>query len=211
MIKKQSPKYYYDIIQRSEEWFKVRKGKLTASNAQQIASNGRGLETLCYGIIAEKVAIKREESYINEDIKRGIELEQEALNRYSFESLETVESVGFVELNNLVGCSPDGLIGKVGGVEVKCPNDQNFIKIVLENKIDSKYVWQCQMNLLITKRRWWDLVFYNPNFKKNLIIFRQYPEKEKQNKLKTGIKKGKKILKGFEKSLNKFLLSPIKK
>jgi hypothetical protein len=40
------------------------------------------------------------------------------------------------------------------------------------------------MNLLITGRKWWDYVSYNPNYKESLIIFRILPDKEKFDKLK---------------------------
>ena len=46
------------------------------------------------------------------------------------------------------------------------------------------------MNLLITGRKWWDYISYNPNYKKSLIVFRIYPDAEKMEALKKGFEVG---------------------
>jgi putative phage-type endonuclease len=189
----------YNLEQGTEEWFNVRAGHLTASNAQAISANGKGLESYVYQLLAEKYSNNRDQ-YTNSDIARGNELEPLARMTYEIER-EKVEEVGFIELDKYVGCSPDGLIGKDGGLEIKCVNDVNFFKLIVsgEKSIETKYLWQCQMCLLITKRKFWDLAFYNPNFDRNLLIFRQKPDKAKQEKLKAGIKKGIELIKELTK------------
>lgn len=183
--------------QRSPEWFEIRKGKMTASEAQCIAANGVGLKTYILGILAEKYSNNRE-SFSSKDTERGNELEPAARMTYEIEH-ENVETVGFIEQDEYTGCSPDGLVGDDGGFEAKCPNDVNFFKLLVggEKEIPAMYVWQCQMSLLITGRKWWDLVFYNPNFDQNLIVFRIYPELAKQEKLIVGIAKGKALIQEF--------------
>lgn len=196
-------KIYDTFQQRSEEWFNIRKGKFTASNAQAIAANGKGLETYVYEILAGKYSVGKEE-YINADMQRGIDLEEQAILTYSIEESVEVDLVGFVESHESIGCSPDGLIGENGGIEVKCPNDIGFLKLMLngEKEIDTKYIWQCQMCLLITGREYWDLVFYNPNFQKNMLIFKQTPNKEMQDKLELGLAKGIAMLKDLDNKYN---------
>lgn len=188
----------HKMEQCSEEWFEVRKGKLTASNAQAIGANGKGLETYVYTLLAEKYS-NNKERYTNSDIERGIELEEQARMTYEIEK-EPVEQVGFIELDELVGCSPDGLVGEDGGIEIKCVNDANFFRLLVdgEKEIDQKFLWQVQMNLLVTSRKWWDLVFYNPNFDRNMLIFRIEPELKKQESLILGIEKGKKLINELE-------------
>lgn len=192
-------KIYKNIEQGSPEWFELRKGKMTASNAQAISANGKGLETYIYSLLAEEHS-KDKERYTNADIERGIELEPLARDTYTIETGNEVEEVGFIEMDELVGCSPDGLIGDDGGVEIKCVNDVNFFKLTVngERAIESRYLWQVQMCLLVSGRAWWDLVFYNPNFDKNMIIFRIEPELAKQEKLIMGIEKGKAIIQEVE-------------
>ena len=188
----------YRMPQRSDEWFDIRKGKMTASNAQAIAVGGKGLETYVYSILAEKYSNNRD-SYINSDIERGIEQEEQARMTYEIEN-EEVDTVGFLELDEYVGCSPDGLVGDDGGLEIKCPNNVNYFKLMLEKEkaIDSKYIWQVQTCLYISARKWWDLAFYNANFDKNLLIFRIKPEMAKQEQIIIGLEKGKKIIKELE-------------
>jgi len=187
-------KIYKELDQRSEEWFEVRRGKMTASNAQAIAANGKGLESYIYALMTEKYSNNRE-IYTNGDIERGIELEESARMTYEIER-EKVEEVGFIELDEYVGCSPDGLVGEDGGIEIKCVNDVNFFKLMVdgEKAIDAKYRWQSEMCMLVSGRKWWDLVFYNPNFDNNLLIFRVEPSLANREKLIMGIEKGKKII-----------------
>ncbi len=192
------------MSQRSEEWYEVRKGRMTASNAATIATNGKGLETYAYEILAEKYSNNSEESFTSFDMKRGIELEEQARMTYELEH-EEVQQIGFVELDEFTGCSPDGLVGEDGGIEIKCPNDVNFFRLMVngESEIDKKYLWQVQMSLLITGRKWWDLVFYNINFEKSLLVFRIYPETIAQSKLKSGILVMKEMMRKIESRLLK--------
>ena len=192
----------HKMKQRSDEWFAIRKGKMTASNANTIATNGKGLENYIYSILAEEHS-QENNRYISPDMQRGIDLEDQARMIYEIETGLTVEEVGFIEMDKYVGCSPDGLIGKDGGLEIKCPNDVNFFKLMIEGKkaIDSKYMWQVQMSLLIAKRKWWDLVFHNINFDKNLLVFRIKPEQDKFKKLERGINNAKNLIKKIKAKL----------
>lgn len=192
------------MSQRSEEWKEARKGKMTASNAATIATNGKGLESYAYEILAEKYSNNSEESFTSFDMKRGIELEEQARMTYELEH-EEVQQVGFVEMDEFAGCSPDGLVGEDGGMEIKCPNDVNFFRLMVngESEIDKKYIWQVQMSLLITGRKWWDLVFYNINFEKSLLVFRIYPDTIAQSKLKSGILVMKELMRKIESHLLK--------
>jgi hypothetical protein len=189
-------------IQGSEEWLQDRVGHLTASQAQCIATGGKGLETYCYSILAEKYSNNRE-NYCSADMQRGNELEAMARDTYEIER-EKVEQVGFCEQDELVGCSPDGLVGKNGGIEIKAPNNTNYFKILVnkERSIESKYLWQCKMCMLITIREWWDLVFYNPNFDRSMTTFRIGLDNPSREKLLLGIEKGKKLLVEIEEKFN---------
>jgi len=175
--------------QRSDEWFAIKKGKASASRAQAIGNGGKGLENYVIEIMAEYYSIAERENYINEHMQRGIELEPIAKQVYELEHDCEVREIGFAEYNEYIGCSPDGLVGKDGMIEIKCPCDRIYLGILINEKIDSGYVWQCQMNMLILKRKWCDLIFYNPNFKKSMYIKR----------LKADKKTHEKLLKGFEK------------
>lgn len=177
-----------EMEQGSEEWREARKGRITASHAQAIGSNGKGLETYI-----EKYAINTER-YTSEDMERGNELEDTARKLYELETGNEVKQVGFIERDEYVGCSPDGLIGENGGIEIKCLNDKNHFHLSITEKIEKKHLWQIQMNLLITGRKWWDYVAFNPNLPKELVIIRIEPDKEMQEKLEEGIERGTKLI-----------------
>lgn len=188
----------HNFEQGSEEWFQIKKLKFSASDATAIGNKGAGLETLIKKKVLETI-IEKEYNFSNEHIERGNELEPIARSVYEFEKGVDVLQVGFIEYNEYCGCSPDGLVGEDGGIEIKARDDNKHFDFILGAKLDSGTDWQIQMNLFITKRKWWDFISYNPNFKQSLIVIRVYPDQERQNKLKEGIDyavdKLKKILK----------------
>ena len=177
--------------QQTPEWFKARDLKATASNATAIGNDGKGLVTYVKKVVAEHYTPDqdKEESFSSKDTRRGIELEPVARSMYELEYGVTVDQVGFIEMNEHVGASPDGLIGEDGGLEIKCIDSNHYIDHIQdgEDAIESGYIWQVQMNLLISGRKWWDIAFYNPNFPKPLSVYRIYPDAEKMEKLTNGI------------------------
>lgn len=192
----------HDFEQGSDEWKNIRKGKLTASHACEIGNCGKGLDSYVLALLAEKHS-SGEVDFSNKETERGNELEDSARSMYELENGVEIEQVGFVEHDEFTGCSPDGFIGEDCGVEIKCPNDLNYFKLLVagEKEIDSKYLWQIQMNLLITGREEWKLVYYNPNYKKSMIVFTILPDKEKQGQLLEGFKIGKEKIKSIESNL----------
>lgn len=182
-------KIHKDLIQGTPEWISIRKGKATASHAQAIGNNGKGLETYINEVVSEYFSSAEKEQYSNIHTERGNELEPVARSMYELMNNVEVEQIGFCEYNEFVGGSPDGLIGEEGMIEIKCPDDKTYFNVLMEEKIDSAYDWQCQMNMLILERKWCDLVYYNPNFEKSMKIFRLVPDEKMQEDLKEGFKK----------------------
>ena len=195
-----------DIKQQSPEWFKIREGKMTASHAQAIGNAGKGLETYVYDLVAEEYSSAEKEHFTNEHTERGNELEEVARGIYELENNVSVEQVTFVEYDECVGCSPDGLIGVDGLIEIKSPSDTEYLKYLIfgEGQIDTKYIWQCKMQMLVTGRKWNDLVIYNPNFKKSMLVFRIEQDKEMFEKLLNGFEVGKKLILELKEKLKKY-------
>lgn len=184
----------HDVIQGSFEWQELRKGRITASHAQTIGANGKGLETYISDLMAEYYSLEQDEAYTNEDMERGTAYEDTARSAYELTTGETVKQVGFIEHDEYIGCSPDGLVGEDGGIEIKCLNNRNHFGLVMGAEIKSKHVWQIQMCLYLTGRKWWDYVAYNQNYAKSLIIRRVEPDKERFEKLEKGFEKAKKLI-----------------
>ena len=184
----------HTFTQKSEEWQKIRLGKLTASDGQTIATAGKGLETLVYTKVAQKLTGIIPEGYSNADIERGNELEEMARNAYELETGNVVKQIGFCEFDEYSGASPDGLIDKDGLVELKCPNDKNFVEYLYTNKVDMGYFWQMQMQMYVTERQWCDYAVFNPNFSKSLIIKKLNKDEKAIEKIKNGLNVGKEMI-----------------
>ena len=193
----------YNFEQRTEDWYNIRKGKMTASNAETIIANGKGLETYIYNLMAEYYSSAEKENYINADMQRGIDLEPEARLEFEFYTDLDVQEVGFIEHNEFIGVSPDGLIGNDGLIEIKCPNDSIYFKLLLSNNIKPEYIAQMQMQMYVTDRQYCYFVSYNPNFEKSLYIKKINRDEEMIEKLKKGLERGTELIKEIKENFRK--------
>jgi hypothetical protein len=153
----------FDMPQRSEEWYEVRRGIPTASMFGTVMASGKGggesktrnsyMRKLA-GEIITKIPM---ESYTNDDMDRGIMQEPEILARYMFETDQEVTPVGFIR-NGDRGCSPDGLVGKDGMVQIKSAAPHVMIEILLANEVPKHHLPQCFGEMWVAERQWTDLV-----------------------------------------------------
>lgn len=188
-------KLYRDIEQGTPEWHALRAGRFTASDAQSIGAEGKGLETLAFEKVAEIKTGKSKESYTNDDMERGHQLEAEARNSYEIETGNTVEQIAFAELDEMIGASPDGLVGEDGLIEIKCPSDVVYTRYLYTGDVDPKYYAQMQMQMYVTGRKWCDYVVYNPNFERSIVIKRVEIDENAQYKIQHGLKAGVELVK----------------
>ena len=182
-----------ELPQGSEAWIKIRIGKFGGTDAQAVSANGKGLETKCYEKVGEIITGRPKSTYINPDMERGNELEQTARLAYEIKTGNMVTQVGYIELNDRVGVSPDGLVGEDGMVEIKCPTDANFIKFMVNKKPETKYVWQMQHQMYVSGCKWVDFVVYNDNLDK-IETLRIDRDEEKIAKIKKGLESGIKMV-----------------
>ena len=193
----------HNFEQRTDEWYAIRKGKMTASNAETIIANGKGLETYIYNLMAEYYSSAEKENYINADMQRGIDLEPEAKIEFQFYTGLDIKEVGCVELNEYILASPDGLIGDDGLIEIKCPNDSIYFILLLSNNIKPEYIAQMQMQMYVTNRQYCYFVSYNPNFEKSLYIKKINRDEEMIDKLKKGLERGTQLIKEIKENFRK--------
>lgn len=181
--------------QGTPEWFAIKRGKLSASKGTAIRVNGAGLKTLVTKIVIGMFA-PSEGGYIGKDAERGNELEPIARAKYEFEKNVTVEEVGFVEVSEHFGVSPDGLVGHEGLVEIKARNNEKHLALLLGGKIEQSAIDQMQTQMFACNRKWCDFVSYNPNFKKNSIfIKRVYRDEVSIQKIRKGVYDGTNMIK----------------
>lgn len=175
---KQSGMTIIDCDQGSDEWFEARRGVLTASNFRRIVDIKGHPSRQAQDYIDELVgeAITGESHQRNKGdgthywMDRGLELEGEARNHYMSMTDQQVDEVGLCILPIPIGCSPDGLIGLNGGIEIKCPSAKVHNKYLREARIPPAYYQQVMGSLLVTGREWWDFFSYHPSYKRQLRI-----------------------------------------
>ena len=190
-----------NIKQLSDEWWELREKRMTASHAQAISANGKGLETYIEKIMQEYYSKAEPERFSNKHTDRGNDLEDQAGMVYSFEKNIDVKKVGFVAHNEYVGCSPDLFAGDDGLCELKALADKGHFALIIGGKPESKYIWQAQCQMLICEKKWCDLTHYNPNFKQNLLVYRILPDEKKFDKLRKGFAAGEKMIKEIEEKM----------
>ena len=166
------------MIQRSEEWFSARLGKVTASRIADVMAKTKtgysaSRQNYMMELLTERLTGERTESYQSADMLWGIEHEDESRELYESITGNTVMQVGFIIApdNINAGASPDGLIGIDGGLEIKCPKTATHVNYILTENIDTKYIYQMQWGMYCTNRMWWDFVSYDPRMHKKLRIF----------------------------------------
>lgn len=155
-----------DVVQGTAEWLKAKAGIVSASNMHRVITPktmkpSGGWDTYCHELIAEQLLGRPLDDATTQFMQRGNLLEKSARDWYSLQRDVDVEQVGFLlRDDHRAGCSPDGLVGDVGGVEIKCPAAATHIGYMLDGT--EEYRCQIQSSLLFTGRQWWDFVSYNP-------------------------------------------------
>ncbi len=177
----------HDVEQRSDEWRKLRAGRLTASMAgAMMATRKDGKEAadrrdLRVQLVCELLTGQpQDDPYLSRDMTRGIEVEPEAFAAYELETCSVVQKVGFITHNELaLGCSPDGVVGDFdGGVELKCPRAANHLAYFRGKALPFDYQHQIAHSLLITGLPWWDFASYCGAFPESMRLFRVRVKRE---------------------------------
>lgn len=174
--------------QHSSAWWAARCGKVTASRVGDImALTQKGKPTAARGNylrekIAERITGKNRDRRKVASLDHRLELEPDARAAYSFYFDQEIQLVGFVEHPRIpnFGASPDGLIGSDGGLEIKCCDAEGHLEIVMADKIDPDYFYQCHSNIACTERDWWAFTAFNPDMPEELKLYRKIIERDDQ-------------------------------
>ena len=155
------------IIQGSPEWFTMRAGRPTSSCFDKIITPktmkpSSSAQNYLYTLAGERIAEINAETYQNEWMKRGSEMQGEALALFQMVKDVEVKQVGLVypDEQKRYACSPDGLF-EDSGLELKCPAMHTHISYLLGQCLPSDYIPQVQGSLLITGfQSWWFMSYY---------------------------------------------------
>jgi len=123
---------------------------------------GAGARTLALEIVAEMLIGMPEDTPTTYQMERGIELEEDAFNIYEANYPE-VYAAGGIENNGLF-YSPDGIVGEDGLVEFKSPMRKQHMVNLTTDDWEKEYYDQLQFGLMVSERKWIDLVSFHPDF-----------------------------------------------
>ena len=160
----------FDCQQRSDEWYELRRGVPTASSFKSVIATGRGggpslvRKKYMLTLAGEIITGQQTDNYSSWQMQRGRIMEMEAVEHYVLMTGDPVARVGFIK-SGRIGCSPDGLVGESGMVEVK--TCEPYVLIELRELVDRlrrfplEHKAQVQGQLMVSEREWCDLVAYS--------------------------------------------------
>jgi putative phage-type endonuclease len=158
-----------NIEQGSHDWLMCRLGKVTGTGFSKVISNGRGgaisktSQTYMVELLAEILRGEPSPFFMNDAMRWGSDTEPQARAMYELRHGVDVRQVAFIEHNDFVGVSPDGLVGDDGMIEIKCPDTKTQIVRYLDSiGLPSDYEAQVQGQLWVSEREWCDFVSFDP-------------------------------------------------
>ena len=176
------------MIQGSPEWHKARSCKITASGFANVIAKPTTKRYQNYmKELAENITgvpiVSEEKPWF----EHGKRLEPLARGMYEWEERTEVEEVPILYHPDFdfVSCSPDGLVGDNGGIEIKGRLSLTEYDKAKDN-LPSKDKPQVQGCLWVSGRAWWDWVnlYESPETKRyRFNVFRVYPDLEYHKKL----------------------------
>ena len=165
------------IEQGTPEWQALRIGKLTASRVADMLATVKTGESMSRknlraDLIAERLTGSKTDSYTNSAMNWGVETEPQARVAYEVFSYNFVDQVAFVDHPTIqnFGCSPDGLVGDDGLIEIKCPNTSTHLEYIETRKPPTKYMTQMMSQMSVTGRKWCDFVSFDPRLPDGLKL-----------------------------------------
>ena len=181
------------IDQRTDAWFAERAGKITASRMHDVMlerdrepfKSGprkgqpkpppKALTDYAYQLAAERLTGRPRKQIKAAALQWGQDVEPAAVAAYQAETGEIVQLAGFVAHPELpyVGASPDFLVGRDGGGEIKSPESSEVHLETLLTGLPPEHIEQIQGGLWVTGRQWWDFVSFHPDFPPHLRLYVQ--------------------------------------
>ena len=166
------------IEQGTEAWLQLRLGKVTASRVADIMAKTKTGVSASRGNYLIELALQRvtgniEPMYTNDAMAWGTATEPQARVDYEVKTGNFVDQIAFVEHPTIewFGCSPDGLVGNDGLIEIKCPNSATHWATIKDGKPPNKYVIQMQTQMACTNRQWCDFVSFDPRMPERSQLF----------------------------------------
>lgn len=177
-------KIYWEIEQRSDEWFKIRENSCGGTGAYSLLLNGYDFD--------KQKPTKNYSGFLSPAVKWGVENEPIARDLF-VKAVKEMENYNILECGAVIRddiklkchTSPDGLICNKqnrniveGILEIKCYQPKHAKKILKQRDADEEVQAQIQWNMFLTESNFGYFIMYCPmlldekdeKFKKPLYI-----------------------------------------
>lgn len=169
--------------QGTQAWYDARAGHVTASRIKDVLTKPRKgqkdssvrkaymAQLICERLTGKSLEEERGNFF---DIRRGVNLESAARVEYEMRRGVVVDTAGFVKHPSLpmAGCSPDGLIGKIGMVQLKAPRRHVHLDWIMSGVVPGEHKDQMLFELSChPEREWNDFVSYVEDLPPHLQLF----------------------------------------
>ncbi len=166
----------HDVQQGSGPWLALRLGIPTASEFDNLITplwkikTGEAPKSYLYQKICEKFMGAFADGGSSFAMGQGSIMEHEAIPWFAFTHDMPVQRVGFCTTDDgRIGCSPDGLIGDEGGIEVKCPSPTTHLRYWVEGVLPKEHAAQVHGSMYVTGAKFWYFLSYSRQFPAFLI------------------------------------------
>ena len=168
-----------ELIQGSDEWFKVRMGKITASKLSDLMKKTKYGESTYKTRLRMELAIERltgksaSPNFMNQAMHDGVEREPDARTLFEAITGKEVALCGSFDHPEIVNtsASPDGLLrGENAVLEIKCPTHVTHANNLLSEKMPKNYEYQVQWQIACTESDYAYFVSYHPDYPKELRL-----------------------------------------
>lgn len=120
---------HFKCAQGSDEWLRLRMGKATASDFEKLitpkkweSTRGETRRSYAIKLLTELILDMPLSGVTTATMEHGHAYEGNARAAYEMLIGEEVQLAGFITNDAMTyGASPDALVGKMGGLEIKCP------------------------------------------------------------------------------------------
>lgn len=168
-----------DIQQQTAEWLQMRIGAVTASRMNDVMAklkNGnpsQARKDYAAELVRERLTNRASEHFVSRAMEWGIDNEPLAKAAYELEFDVQLQSGGLAMHDRIkwLMASPDGLVGKDGLVECKCPTTATHIEYFTAGVVPEECRWQMYCQMACADRKWCDFVSYDPRLPASLELF----------------------------------------
>jgi len=167
--------------QGTDAWLQSRVGLITGSRVYDVIKGSRlaGWKNYKAQLLVERLTGQPTESFTSKPMQWGTDTEPLARLRYQLITRSAVEETGFIkDAERDFGASPDGLVGKDGLVEIKCPNTAQAFETLKTGKIPPQYIAQMQAQMYVTERQWCDYCSFDPRLPAHASIYIKRVERD---------------------------------